>query len=319
MSDERTPSPGSGGEDEERTKRRRPWVAALLAAVCPGLGHLYAGKPQGAVFLAVVGPTGLLLAIGLAVLDADSFFAVLMGGLVAWSAFWAVQLASAINATRRAGDGYRLGWFNSVFVYLGFYLCSTVGGNLIAEAVRAQLVEPFIVSSGDMAPTLVEGDQFFVVKRGPAAQWERGDVVVYDADNPHGVRYAKRIIARGGDEVAVEGQTVLVNGTALPQQPCASPDLVVNGQPVRCSVELLAGKSYRVVHHPTADGRRQPRAPSQLEPGAAFVMGDNRDNSNDSRFVGPTKDTSVVGRAVVVWFSFSWTEGVRWSRLGRRL
>jgi signal peptidase I len=271
--------------------------------------------------LAVAGPAVFLVAIGLAVSDADSFFPVFMGGLVAWSAFWGVQLASAVNSARRAGDGYRPRWVNSVFVYMGFYLCSTVGGSLIAGSIRAELVEPFIVSSGIMAPTLVEGDQFFVVKRGQAARWDRGDVVVYNAADHSGdaVRYVKRVIARGGDEVAVEDQTVVVNGTVLAQEPCASPNLVVIGQTERCSVESLGAKSYQLVHHLIADGRRAPKAPSKLEPGAVFLMGDNRDNSNDSRFVGPTREASVVGRAVVVWFSFSRADGVRWRRLGRRL
>jgi signal peptidase I len=85
-----------------------------------------------------------------------------------------------------------------------------------------------------------------------------------------------------------------------------------------CAVETASsGKEYSVIFSP--GGSLPGFGPTRLEPQQAFVMGDNRDNSVDSRYTGPIDTESITGRAVVIWFSYSSTDGIRWNRIGTAL
>ena len=185
-----------------------------------------------------------------------------------------------------------------------------------------------------MEPTLLPGDQVFVVKQGAEAEVKRGDVIVYRVPEESATEgetektYLHRVIARGETQVGFQDRNAIVGGAAYAQRPCDAnggddvlpvPERADPEGPL-CFVETMPeGKSYRVRYLPDLDGNRRSREPTALGPQQLFVLGDNRDNSMDSRFLGPIDEDAVVGRAVVVWFSFSWTEGIRWNRMGRRL
>ena len=199
---------------------------------------------------------------------------------------------------------------------------------------RAFAYEPMRVPSGSMTPTLLTGDFILVDKhayglRNPLdnGRWAgdglpgRGDVVVFRYPQDHTQRYVKRVVGLPGDVIEVVNGELVLDGrpTALR----ADGDMLdtgTSGQAVsrRRVIESLGGGEHAVLRcvDGCADGRRGRWV---VPEGHYFVMGDNRDNSADSRYWGFVSDEELVGRAVVVWFHFKrfgddW--GVRLDRIG---
>jgi signal peptidase I len=178
---------------------------------------------------------------------------------------------------------------------------------LYALALRAFVVEAFSIPSGAMMPTVMPGDHIFVRKL--LLQPRRGDVAVFRFPLDTEVKYIKRIVAIAGDTVEQRRGQLLINGVAVntveSDEPCDAPA----ESDCRIRIEEL-GHPYKVM----LDGPPQDTAPVQVPPGHFFVMGDNRNNSNDSRVWGFVPDHLYIGRASLIWFS-SGPEGPRWDRL----
>jgi len=199
---------------------------------------------------------------------------------------------------------------------------------------RAFAYEPMRVPSGSMTPTLLTGDFILVDKhayglRNPLdnERWAgagapaRGDVAVFRYPRDHSQRYVKRIVGLPGDVIEVVDGELILNGrrTALRADgmvlDTGSPGPAV---PRQRSIEELDGHVHPVLRcaNGCAIGTHGRWA---VPDGHYFVMGDNRDNSADSRYWGFVSDAELVGRAVVVWFHFKrfgddW--GLRADRIG---
>ncbi len=224
------------------------------------------------------------------------------------------------------------------------YVESLVVAVLIALFLRAFVIEAFKIPSGSMLPTLEIGDHIFVNKflyglRVPFsnrwfAQWsdpQRGDVVVFKyPDNPS-IDYIKRVVAIPGDRVHVEDETVFVNGKALARSDAgAITDLDGLDGPVEGYVESPLGSDleYTIGYAKYKSGYDLPnnrRLPGldcgsescRVNEGYFFVMGDNRNNSEDSRVWGGVPRDNVKGKAMFVWISVRGWWDVRWHRVGR--
>jgi len=199
---------------------------------------------------------------------------------------------------------------------------------------RAFAYEPMRVPSGSMTPTLLAGDFILVDKqayglRNPLdnQRWAgdglpgRGDVVVFRYPQDHTQRYVKRVVGLPGDVIeVVNGELVLNGGPTVLRADGDMLDTGTPGQAVlrRRVIERVGGGEHAVLR--CADGCADGRRGRWIVPaGHYFVMGDNRDNSADSRYWGFVSDEELVGRAVVVWFHFKrfgddW--GVRFDRIG---
>lgn len=260
-----------------------------------------------------------------------------MLGIALYAAIWVTQVAWAVMLARRAGPTYHLARYNRFWIYLAFFILSSVVTNILARPIRSWVIEPFKIPSAAMIPTLLPGDQVFVVKVGPVARWTRGDLVIYPAPDAPAQPgefdkkiFIKRVIAVGGDRVEVQSHQVRVNSSLYEQEPCAAAQYAyvddggseTNARPVQanCFVERTPeGRSYSVIYQTDFDSSRGSYGPTAMGGNEVFVMGDNRDNSLDSRFTGPVEANEVLGRAVVIWFSFSLKDGIRWQRMGTRL
>jgi len=155
-----------------------------MSGICPGLGHLYAGRPSGAVIIALA-PS--VLSSGLTAIGAFNPGALVPLALAAVGVItliWVGQVVWAIVAARRAASTYRLAWYNRALVYVGFFLLSTLAGRALNQPVRWWIVEPMQVPTAAMAPALLPGDQVFVVKVGDASRWETGDIISYRSSRP---------------------------------------------------------------------------------------------------------------------------------------
>jgi signal peptidase I len=219
---------------------------------------------------------------------------------------------------------------------------------LLAMIIRTVLFQPFTIPSGSMMPTLLVGDYIFVNKfaygyskyslpfspdifsgRIFASEPKRGDVVVFRFPPNPDVDYIKRLVGLPGDHIQVKEGILYINGTAVPRQPDGSftSDYKLDpGEDVPVYKEVLdTGKTYDTLDqspNSRGDNTREFIVPE----GHYFMMGDNRDNSLDSRFdVGYVPAENLVGRASVIFFSlgndtsfreiWKWPANMRWDRI----
>ena len=179
---------------------------------------------------------------------------------------------------------------------------------LAVGTALAYVVEPHRSPTRTMSPTITVGDRFLVDKRKRPIR--RGDVVLFrvppNLSIGHDLR-VKRAVALAGDTVADARGTLLVNGREVPARPVGALEWE----------ETLDGRSYHVIRHP--GGERSSFGPVTVPAGHFFMLGDNRDENNDSRRYSTIPVDMVIGRAVWIWWSRAPEGGVRWDRLGRRL
>jgi signal peptidase I len=178
---------------------------------------------------------------------------------------------------------------------------------LVALVVRSSVVEAFWVPSGSMLPTIQIGDHLFVNKLAygahvpftslEVAHWRplhRGDVIVFVSPVDRKLDLIKRVIAVGGDTVEIRNKRLYINGQLVPDPHATFTD----------------PKVHTVVP-------RDNFGPVTVPPGKFFVMGDNRDQSYDSRFWGFADEHDVKGQATFIYWSWnSQSHWPRWGRLG---
>lgn len=177
----------------------------------------------------------------------------------------------------------------------------------IVLILRSFLVEPFQIPSGSMLPTLEVGDFILVNKysyglRLPVAGTkimdvgdpQRGDVMVFKYPIDGHTNYIKRVIGLPGDHIRYRGKVLYINGEEVESR------FIHAMPPVELWEETLGGETHRL--YVTA-GKRDPRAEGdwRVPEGHYFVMGDNRDNSNDSRYWGFVPEEMIVGEAFAIW------------------
>lgn len=197
---------------------------------------------------------------------------------------------------------------------------------LVVLLLRSFAVEPFRIPSGSMMPTLLVGDFILVNKyhyglRLPVINTqvtegeepERGDVIVFRYPEDPSVNYIKRIIGLPGDRIEYRDKILFVNGEPQPQTTVGLYGLHA-GNPVSLKREDLGGVLHDILieHGPVAGD-----AVYTVPEGEYFVMGDNRDNSNDSRRWGTVPEENLVGKAFFIWLNWNFSNGQHdFSRIG---
>jgi signal peptidase I len=220
---------------------------------------------------------------------------------------------------------------------------------LIAIGIRTIAFEPFNIPSGSMIPTLLVGDYLFVSKYsygysrysapfGPnlfsgrvfGSLPKRGDVAVFKLPRDPSQDYIKRIIGLPGDRISVRGGILQVNGEAVRRERLGP--YIVEGDGPRMTVQLYreslpGGRIHQIIEY--SDTQPNDNTQDYVVPANhVFAMGDNRDNSQDSRFldaVGFIPVDNLVGRAGFIFFSvdgsaawwevWGWPFAIRWTRL----
>ena len=203
---------------------------------------------------------------------------------------------------------------------------------LVVFVLRSFVIEPFRIPSGSMLPTLFIGDFILVDKFRygirlpvinilvfPIRPPRRGEVMVFRYPHDNKTNFIKRVIGVPGDEIIYDQKQLYINNSAV--------DLTETDR-----FELQAAlKQYDVIEysevidasiHTILNDRDRPARNMRISvpPDSYFVMGDNRDHSNDSRFWGFVPEQNIVGRAFLVWFSWNSNDGgVNWSRIGYRI
>jgi len=204
---------------------------------------------------------------------------------------------------------------------------------LIVFLLRSFLVEPFKIPSGSMIPTLLVGDFILVNKynygiRLPVInkkiiginEPERGDVMVFRYPEDPSVDYIKRVVGLPGDKVVYHNKRLTLNGREVPLKD--APDYLLKDkiQFLKQYTETLGSTEHAIL----VDAGEPPALPyvkqfplrenciyntsgmaCTVPPGHYFMMGDNRDNSSDSRVWGFVPEANIVGKAFFIWFNFN--------------
>jgi len=216
----------------------------------------------------------------------------------------------------------------STFVDYGRSLFPVI---MIVFVLRSFIVEPFRIPSGSMLPTLHLGDFILVNKASyglrlpiiykkviPTSSPDRGDVMVFRFPENPKINFIKRVIGLPGDKVRVVGRNVYINGEKLVQE------LVEENHQTNDRGGYASNRYQESLQDVTHDilirrgGRGSKGFDDVVPEGHYFVMGDNRDNSRDSRYWGFVPEGNLVGRAFFIWFSWDVINGggVVWSRIG---
>jgi len=204
---------------------------------------------------------------------------------------------------------------------------------LIVLILRSFLIEPFRIPSGSMMPTLLDGDFILVNKftygvRLPVintkiidiGEPKRGDVAVFRYPNDPSVDYIKRIIGVPGDHIVYRNKQLYINGEQIKLTDFGRYEAPGVGITM-AGAEMLEEDLKTKTHHILIDHDRQTiNKEFYVGENEYFVMGDNRDNSNDSRYWGMVPEKNLVGRAFMIWMNWDGTNnGVTWSRIGQSI
>jgi signal peptidase I len=253
-------------------------------------------------------------------------------------------MSSQSNASKAAEGG----WRETIKI--------VVHALILAVIVRIFFYQPFNIPSGSMKSTLLVGDYLFVSKlaygysrysfpwavipfkgRIFAAEPKRGDVVVFKLPRDNTTDFIKRVIGLPGDEIAVRGGLLFINGQEVPKvrkDSFVSPE---EDRPIARFEETLPNGVKYLVLDAVANGTFDNVGPYRVPAGHYFMMGDNRDNSTDSREqstrygVGYVPFENLVGRAEIIFFSaavddpnafrltspWTWPMDIRWGRIFR--
>ena len=276
----------------------RPWLAGLLQIVTPGLGNLYSGRPLRGLILHVA-VQGIVLFLGLALL------------WLPWPVNFLIPVAAAILVTvfvifdgvrcaRTAQPRFSLARHNRWYVYILVVavLAIVVAPEqvLVGSPTRAYVIQAFAAPTSSMEPTVLLGDHVIVDKSAYAfSEPKRGDIVFYTATDPSPIIFMKRIVGMPGETIEIRNREVFINGKKIDEP----------------YVQFLRPSTGA-----TFNGNSV--APTVIPADTYFLLGDNRDNSLDSRFIGPVQRRQFLGKAKTIYFSSDpETHKPRWNRIGK--
>jgi signal peptidase I len=307
-------------------RERKPFFALALSFLLTGMGQVYNGKlRKGILFfaasfalpfllvqLSVVGPNQtpvVLIALSLA---ADL-------GLFIWAAL------DAWKQAKRLGKNYRLKVYNKLFVYILFVVGLNLlfFGRIVDWRKLEYLAVPYRNETEAMAPTILPGDLVLADNRIDHSSknlgLRRGELVVFKLPRDKKLHVVKRVIGLPGDDIELRGMELYVNGIKCTSQETPPPEgreAESDGKKIIAFYEKGDSGAYTVFYF---EGTARDDYRITVPEGCCFVLGDNRDNSADSRHWGSIALDDIVARARIVYFSVNPKGGVRWGRIGKLL
>jgi signal peptidase I len=278
------------------SKPRRSWTAALLTLLTRGLGHLYAGEPKRGFILFGIEQL-LLLAFAIATLVVIPNIIFMLFAVVGGFTFTIFCVFDAVSIARRKKNNYELAKYNRWFVYVGYVVVlSFVISSLLSAVMKTNFVQAYKIPSGAMMPTLLIGDHLLANKYiYKTTEPKRGDIIIFPFPDDPSRDFVKRLIAVEGDVVEMRDKRLYLNGKEQLEP-------------------YIINTDNRMIRKDTRDDF----GPVTVPPGYLFFMGDNRDQSYDSRFYGFVPKSTIKGKAMSLYWSWdNVSRKVRWDRIGK--
>ena len=288
---------------EIHAHKRRPWVAAFLSLVMPGLGHVYCGEIQnGIVFMLTVTMFSCVWLGGIS--NPKTPF--LVCSVVTWGVLLLALIVAVVDSYRKAlrtRYDYVLKDYNHWAIYLILLWIAGAGTLGYTAFVKHTLFEAFRVPVNAMAPTILADDRVIVSKMAYRFKTpQRGDVVIFQ--NPMNLRQTniKRIVALGQDTIELRQGQLIINGHPLQQDRIEARTLTCGGQPVSGATfwETNGSTQYPVFvpeHTEAMDW-----GPVTVPPHHCFVLADARNHDHDSRYYGALSLGAIRGKYQAVYW-----------------
>lgn len=287
--------------------RRRPWTAVFLSLLMPGLGQIYCGSfITGLVIIAVVAFfTTVAWVVGISH-EATPFipFTILMWGVASLA-----TVLAAIDAYRRARRtryDYPLKDYNHWVVYLLLIWISGAGWIVYAFYFRESVARAYRIATQSMVPTIRRGDQAIANRMAyDSHDPQIGDVVAFDNPANRQQTFIKRIVALGGDTVEVRNGRLLINGRMLETERVGSETIIIEGKKVEGEIFMETNRDakYQIfLAENESETPPQDFGPVTVPGYYIFVMGDNRNISEDSRSFGALSVGALKGKYTQVYW-----------------
>lgn len=284
-----------------KTTIRKWWVAGVLSCLCSGLGQVYCGRLKRGIvlFIITVTLTFMLVYSILFATHLPRFFF-----LLTLPHFFIIAIlvelfiiVDAIIIAKKYKDSYQPKPYNKWYIYLAVILIAQLVLIPILKNFRNNVIHAYIIPAESMAPTILKGDFIFV--DGTAYNSIipiKGDVIVF-ASPEHKKEFTKRVIGISGDTIEIRKKEVFLNWKHLDEP-------------------YVIHTDSRFLHESVVP--RDNYGPTIIPDGHIFVLGDNRDNSLDSRILGSIEMSQVKGKVTKIYFSWNsanWR--IRWERIGQ--
>lgn len=288
--------------------KKNPWLGATLSLMLPGMGQLYAGRVHLALWLfmlfALISIPGIMLSS--LYLSAQMMLPTLLVCVLLSLCIWLYSVIHAFSVIRRQPDLPRQAWQTTGLFVLVFLVCHGLVFPIVVNYIRQNQVQAFKIPSSSMSPTVLSGDYLFADMRYNCPSCKvsvvRGDVAIFVDPNNRNQYHIKRVIGLPGDHVSINSDGVSLNGQPL---------VVDEGN---SNAEKYAAASWTIIGSSVGEESIEIDVPD----GMVFVLGDNRENSLDSRDYGPLPLADIVGKARQIWFS-SDGKSIRWNRIGAEI
>ena len=287
---------------------RDPWGAVLLSLFAPGLGHVYAGRARRGLRFAIGGAALIVAAVKLSMvvpypLLRPLFLAVALVPLP-------VTIVDAFRVASRADRGYRLKRYNRWYVYLAIALVAMLAFQpFIYEMTVGNVARAFRIPSTGMEPALIPGDYILSAPIGDA-RITRGMPVIYESVEGMNVH---RVVALPGETVEMRRKVLYIGGRAQREPYAHHIDPASDPTDPRMMRQTDFLASPNPAYKPSRDGW----GPLVVPPDEYLLLGDNRDNSEDGRYLGFVPREQITGRPVWIYLSRDAVAGAyRWGHIG---
>lgn len=279
----------------ENHKPKNPWLAGLLSLFVWGLGHYYCGHTKKGILLFLayfpaMFMVGILCFLPPPKLNIALYILFLLSTniLIAWDA---IQLTKGLTPSESA---QKIISVNSIILLMAVGLITI--RLFKSTVIKNHFFEAFKITSASMAPALQNKD-FVLIDKWNFKKGEilRGDVIVFLFSDDPEKKFIKRVIGLPGEKLSIMNGTVFINGKELN--------------------ETYSNHSYPIEEKSSALWNNF--GPVDIPKDNVFVLGDNRQNSLDSRQKGFIKSTNILGKAGVIYFSFQdYPFQIRWNKIG---
>jgi signal peptidase I len=276
-------------KNNKKTSKRRWWLAGLLSYLLPGLGQVYNGQALKGLFFNFIFTLwgGIVFTLIFHVAKQEitglKILLLFMAILISFAAHLYVIIES-IRTARKKGASFQPEVYNRWFIYMAAIFICLMIDHAVTTAIKENVIKPYRIAAASMEPSLKAGDfiignQMYFSTHNP----ERRDIVLFKNPADKNMDFIKRIIGMPGDTLQIIDKEVWINGEKLNESYTEFMDSTILAQ-------------YKTV--------RDNFGPFLLSPNSYFVMGDNRDNSLDSRQFGTIKRHQIKGKLSFIYFSW---------------